>query len=296
MMKKITTLLTLCLGIALSANAQLLYKVSGNGLSQPSYIFGTHHLAPLSVKDQIASLPQAIADTKQVYGELVMADATKPESLMKMQQSAMMPADTTLQMLLSPADYQKVGALVKEYMKMDLSMLGNLKPAGVNQALTMLFYMKHLPGYNPQEQLDTWFQSEATKAGKKVSGLETMQHQIDVLFNNQSLKRQAEQLACFVNDTAKAVRQVKELNQAYMKQDVAALLRLMEERENNACDPSPAEWADLLDNRNKDWVTKMPAIMKDAPTLFVVGAGHLPGKVGVLALLKKKGYKVEAMK
>ena len=34
--------------VALSANAQLLWKVSGNGLSSPSYIMGTHHLAPVS--------------------------------------------------------------------------------------------------------------------------------------------------------------------------------------------------------------------------------------------------------
>ena len=34
--------------VAFSANAQLLWKVSGNGLNQPSYIIGTHHLAPVS--------------------------------------------------------------------------------------------------------------------------------------------------------------------------------------------------------------------------------------------------------
>ncbi len=42
--------------VALSANAQLLWKVSGNGLSSPSYIMGTHHLAPLSIKDGITGL------------------------------------------------------------------------------------------------------------------------------------------------------------------------------------------------------------------------------------------------
>ena len=52
----------------------------------------------------------------------------------------------------------------------------------------------------------------------------------------------------------------------------------------------------LLDNRNKAWIEKMPAIMKDAPTLFVVGAGHLPGSNGVLKLLKQQGYTVEPMK
>ena len=43
-------------------------------------------------------------------------------------------------------------------------------------------------------------------------------------------------------------------------------------------------------------VEKMPAIMTEAPTLFVVGAGHLPGDNGVLNLLKQQGYTIEAMK
>ena len=37
--------------VAFSANAQLLWKASGNGLNQPSYIIGTHHLAPFSIMD-----------------------------------------------------------------------------------------------------------------------------------------------------------------------------------------------------------------------------------------------------
>ena len=59
--------------VALSANAQLLWKVSGNGLSSPSYIMGTHHLAPLSVKDGITGLQKAMDETQQVYGELKMS-------------------------------------------------------------------------------------------------------------------------------------------------------------------------------------------------------------------------------
>lgn len=43
-------------------------------------------------------------------------------------------------------------------------------------------------------------------------------------------------------------------------------------------------------------IEKMPSIMKETPTLFVVGAGHLPGTNGVLKLLKEKGYTVEPMK
>ena len=59
------------------------------------------------------------------------------------------------------------------------------------------------------------------------------------------------------------------------------MLQLMEERDGNSCDPLPGEMEAMLDNRNKAWVEKMPAIMTEAPTLFVVGAGHLPGDNGV---------------
>ena len=67
--------------VALSANAQLLWKVSGNGLSSPSYIMGTHHLAPLSVKDGITGLQKAMDETQQVYGELKMSDIQSPATI-----------------------------------------------------------------------------------------------------------------------------------------------------------------------------------------------------------------------
>ena len=82
--------------VALSANAQLLWKVSGNGLSSPSYIMGTHHLAPLSVKDGITGLQKAMDETQQVYGELKMSDIQSPATIQKMQKMMMIESDTTL--------------------------------------------------------------------------------------------------------------------------------------------------------------------------------------------------------
>ena len=52
----------------------------------------------------------------------------------------------------------------------------------------------------------------------------------------------------------------------------------------------------MIYGRNENWAGQMPAIMKQVPTLFVVGAGHLPGDNGVLNLLKQQGYTIEAMK
>lgn len=294
-MKKILGIL-LFICVALNSNAQLLWKISGNGLEKPSYIFGTHHLAPLSIKDSIAGMPQAINETSQVYGEVVMSEMAAPAFMQEMQKMMMLPADTTLQSLFTPEQYELLGKTVKENLKADISMLAQLKPAVISQQLELIFSMKHLKGFNPQEQLDTYFQQQAQQNGKKVGGLETAQSQLDVLFNSQTLRRQAELLSCAISNIEKTIETSRKAVVFYKAQDLNGLLSLFEEREGNSCDPLPGELEALLDNRNKAWSKKMPTIMKDAPTLFVVGAGHLPGNNGVLNLLKEQGYTLEPMK
>lgn len=294
-MKKILGIL-LFISLALNANAQLLWKISGNGLEKPSYVFGTHHLAPLSIKDSIAAMPQALNETSQVYGEVVMADMMTPAFMQEMQKNMMLPADTTLQSLFTTQQYEQVGKVVKENLMADISMLAQLKPAVIMQQLVVILSMKYLPGFNPQEQIDAYFQQQAQQNGKKVGGLETAQSQLDILFNSQSLRRQAEQLFCTASDIEKTMKQSKELVNCYKVQDLDGVLRLMEEREGTSCDPLPGEMEALIDNRNIAWTKKMPAIMQESPTLFVVGAGHLPGDKGVLNLLKQQGYTLEPMK
>ena len=146
-MKKILGIL-LFIGIALNANAQLLWKISGNGLEKPSYILGTHHLAPLSIKDSIAGLPQAVDGTSQVYGEVVMSEAMSPEFMQTMQQNMKMAGDTTLQALFTPEQYELVGKAVKENLMADIAMLAKMKPAFITQQLTLILCMKHLGGFN----------------------------------------------------------------------------------------------------------------------------------------------------
>lgn len=293
MKKTLVFMLLLC--ITLGAQAQLLWKVSGNGLDRPSYVIGTHHLAPLSVKDSIANLQQAIDQTEQVYGEIVMDDANNPEILMKMQQAMMLPADTTLKSFYTQAQYDTIAAVVKNYMGVDLALFDKLKPATITTQLSVALAMKSLKGFNPQEQLDTWFQTQARQAGKKVGSLETIDMQINVLYNSQTLMRQALLLYCTATHIEQGVDQSLRMNQAYMKQDLDELLAIIEEKMSDACDSTPEEISTLIYGRNANWACQFPSIMKQSPTLFVVGAGHLPGPQGLLKLLQKQGYTVESM-
>ena len=204
----------------------------------------------------------------------------------------MIDSDTTLTSLLSPEDFETANKFCKENLMLDLSAAPKLKPAFLLNNVVVAAYVKHVGKFNPQEQLDTFFQSQAAQNGKKVDGLETAEFQFNLLFNGSSLQRQAQLLMCTLNN----IENLKKLTNAYMKQDLNTMFKISEERKGNQCDALPSEEDALIYDRNKTWAQKLPAIMKAAPTFVAVGALHLPGNKGLLSLLKKQGYTVEAVK
>lgn len=291
-MKKIFLSLLL-LAFTLCSNAQLLWKISGNGLNSPSYVIGTHHLAPLSILDSIPAYKSALENSSQVIGELVMSEMQSPEFMQKMQGVMMISGDTTLQTLFTPAQYELVNQATKENMQLDLAMAPKLKPAFINMNMAVILYIKSFGNYNPNEQLDTYFQTEGIKQGKKIIGLESPMYQMDILFNNAPLTRQAELLLCTINNQEKSLKQIKSLTDAYMKQDLTGMYNVSQEQLNNGCDSTPEEEAAMIDNRNFNWANELPAMIKDNPSFIAVGALHLPGENGLINLLRQKGYTVE---
>lgn len=294
-MKKISMLLML-LCITLGANAQLLWKISGKDLPKPSYVFGTHHLAPLSITDSIAGFRQALNQVEQVYGEIVMEDMTQAANLQKMQQAILLPGDTTLHTLFTPAQYDSLAATVKTLMGADLKMFDNIRPAFLSTQISVLLAMKTVQGFDPKQQLDSWVQAEARKMGKAVGGLETMDFQMGILFGSQSLKRQAEQLYCSIQHLDLMEQQTVKMTAAYMQQKLDVLEKVITEKMGNVCDALPEEEEVLIYGRNSNWAQAMPAIMKQKSTLFAVGSGHLTSQRGLLQLLRNEGYKVEAVR
>nr|WP_320059459.1 TraB/GumN family protein [uncultured Bacteroides sp.] len=294
MKRNLVILFVACL--ALNVNAQLLWKVSGNGLSKPSYILGTHHLAPLSIIDSIKGLQTAFDATTQIIGELKMSEVQTPAAMQLMQQKMMIENDTTLQALFTPEQYTTVNNFTKENLGFDLSQMPKVKPAFITNNAVVVLYMKHVGNFKPQEQLDTYFQTKGIERGKKVDALETLDFQFNLLYNSMSLRRQAELLLCELSDVDKLVNNTKKLTTAYMIQDLNTMYKLSLEKEGAPCDPLPGEMEAMIDDRNKTWATKLPALMAADPTFVVVGALHLPGEDGLLNLLKKQGYTVQAVK
>ena len=282
--------------ITFNSQAQLLWKISGKDLVQPSYIFGTHHLAPISIVDSIAGLKAAMNDIQQVYGEVSTDEMESPDAVAKFQEAALLPGDITLNSLFTKEEYKSVATSLKTLMGVDLKVFDKIKPTFINAQLSMYLAMKNLKDFDPQQQLDTWFQKEAKRQGKLIGALETIDYQLKVLYGSYTLERQAHLLYCSIKHLDYMELQTKEMSAAYMNQDLDRLLEIMEEKTNDSCDSLPEEEDALIYKRNANWAKQMPSLMKERPTMFVVGSGHLPGDRGVLNLLKKQGYTVEGIK
>lgn len=283
-----TVLCSLFLSIATVTSAQVLYKVEGNGMASPSYLFGTHHLAPLSKIDEFGARTPFEA-ASQVAGEIDMTiDQMQLAAIM--QPHMMAPVDSTLTKVISPEDFTVIS---KEFEKwapmqgMQLQMLDMMKPMAVTSMVTVGMVAKDMPDYNPAEQLDTYFQAQGKNDGKKIVPLETADFQATVLFDSTPIAYQAEALVELLKDPAKAMEQAKELNEAYNNQDLDAMLKMTE-----AEDEHPEFMIALLDRRNANWLTKLPDIMKEGSTFVAVGALHLAGEKGLVEGLRKLGYTV----
>lgn len=284
-----------------SAQAQLLYKISGKGLKAPSYIVGTYHLAPASYVDSIPGLRAAFEATEQVCGEVDMLETMKPENLAKMQEAQMLPEGKTLSSLLTAEQLNRLNALLREVMGVDLTnpamagQLDKVTPMALETTLTLLLYMKNVAGINPADMIDTYFQREAMKGGKKVIGFETADFQMDILYGA-PLEKQVEDLMCFVDNFQEQVEMADFITAAYFAQDLEQLEELNLEEQKGTCTSDPEDNDKLLYNRNANWVKAMPDIMKEHSTFFAVGAFHLCGERGVLRMLEADDYKIEAVK
>lgn len=302
-MKKIIGIITLLFVSVVAVQAQLLYKISGNGLEKPSYIIGTFHFANVGFVNKIDSVKEALTATEQVYGELVISDTKLPSAKTKSVNAMTLPAGQTLTSLLSADQLKRLNVMLKQYMSADLNNPGvkkqmdNLKPSAVATQLSLLIYLtNHMGEFDPTALFDDYFQAQAVKNHEPVGALETLDEQLDLLFNKEPMKRQVEKLMCLVDNAESENLITEKTAEAFYNQNLVEMEKVLNEKLGNSCDDTPEEENALIYDRNAAWVKKMPEIMKAKPTFFAVGAMHLVGPKGVLQLLKDAGYTVEGVK
>lgn len=300
----IILIITLLLVPIFNASAQeadkytgaLLWKVSGNGLSQPSYILGTHHLAHVDFVDSIAGLNDVMNSAEQIVGELLLADQVAMQA--RLQQASMMQPGETYRDMLSEQDFQALDNGMKTMVGVGMNQLGQLKPGMLSMLYTVALYSKLHPEFNPMlhEAIDAYVQRLGSESGKEIFGLETEDDQIYILFDAEPLKDQAEALVCTVKNSDMVKEQLEKLNEYYRSGNLKGMYDLSFNSPNDPCKISPLQKSIVLESRNNKWLEKLPRMMGEKPTLIAVGALHLAGQEGLLYQLAEKGYNIEPVR
>lgn len=271
------------------SQAQLLWKVSGNGLKETSYIFGTHHLIPLSFLDSIPGLYKSFNTCNAVVGEVVInsIDATS-----KIKQASMMPDHKTIKDFLDSTKYHIVDNELKTTLKIGLNELSRLHPSLILSLYEIELFRRVTKVYD-DAQSDSYFQIAANEKGKKVFGLETIDKQIELLFDTKDLQSQADLLFETIQSKDSVSNEMITLNTLYKKGNLDKLYLFSKNTENKT-GISDEKMVELLDKRNEAWITQLPDLMRKNNCFIAVGALHLPGKTGIIEKLRALGYKVKA--
>lgn len=281
-------------------NGGLLWKISGNGLTKPSYIFGTYHLMHYQFLDSVPRFYDCYDSVEQVVGEIQMDSTNLRKSMSDYVYSnkIKMPRDTTYDHLFSANELLLVDSVFLKY----IGCKSNQVFAKPDFMMNILFFklmgsQSGVSTANYNEFLDAYLtNSQAKLKGLNRLSLETVSAQMDLLFGQQmNLNDGAKALIRFIKYDLSQMRpdyQMKVLL-AYRKQD----LDLLATMNIDSCANGNQNLMDKFGKyRNIEWMKKLPSIIQSKPTMIVVGAFHLCHEYGLINEFRKLGYTVEPIK
>jgi uncharacterized protein YbaP (TraB family) len=289
-MKKLTPLFLLWL-VATGATAQynsLLWKISGNGLKEPSYLFGTMHTADgriVSLGDKITA---PYFRTAKTYAMELDPNEAMDMSLMS---KLMMGSGNSLGQLLPPGDYSFLDSIVNKKTGYPMMLFDNVAPIYIMTILeTVGLGLSDSSVDGNSDVLDMYLYNKAKDENKKIIGIETVQEQLNAL-GALSYKEQAKLLAEEIDSLKQNSSSGKEEVNYYLKQDLDGL----NAHDEDAQKPEKFYKALVLD-RNARMANRIAGFIHKESTFIAIGALHLPGEKGVIELLRQKGYLVEPVK
>jgi uncharacterized protein YbaP (TraB family) len=266
----------------------LLWKISGNGIKDTSYLYGTIHLIDKKNFVLTPQLKRSFKKTQALVLEVnIEMDApTKQEMARKM----MYPNRQSIKNYVSPSDYNYLHSYLIDTLK-----ISALKTT-IYEMMTPFFFESIVTA----EQIDnvkSYEKTLAKMAGKKEKlFVETIQEQMEIV-RGDSLELEIENLMKNIRaGKLNADKEMKEMIKLYVNQDLQELYNYVTtsfiELEK---DPAKRDemLAKMLTNRNKKWIPLLTNWMQEKSLFIAVGAGHLAGDEGVINLLKRQGYTVE---
>ena len=280
-LKSIWFLLVLVLGwvspTITHAQNSLLWKIDHPKKKQRGYVFGTMHVIP---KERFKPAP--ILDSLIHKCDMVVTEIGLDlflEERFDLATSMVFENKTSLEDHLSKEKMERLKRVLIDTLKFKESRLKNqyfnLKPMFMSTIL-----LAGLIG--PVEAYDMWVDKKATEYEKQKGSLESVYNQIGFI---DSIPLET-QLGWIDDLNSSMLENYFEMLSVYESGDLDSLLSMSKEDPNTTADYQ------LRTLRNRNWIPKMIRQMESQRVFFAVGALHLPGKDGLVELLRSEGYTV----
>ncbi|OLP42799.1 polysaccharide biosynthesis protein GumN [Rhizobium oryziradicis] len=275
----------------------IFWKIEKPGL-KPSYLLGTMHVTDPRVLTMPKGAQDAAkgADTIIVESDEVLDDKKAAIALMAKPELSMFTDGSTITSHLTPEQVKELEAGLKKR-GLALSAVNRMKPWIIASfvALPACELARKAEGTS---FLDKRIAQDAANAGKRVVGLETYAEQLEAL-NDLPMAFHLKSLI----DTLQLGDTMNDVNETmidlYLKGDIGAIMPLLQ-----AISPDPASAKDadyaafeqrIVLDRNKIMAERAAPTLNQGNVFMAVGALHLPGEGGVVALLRQQGFTVTAM-
>lgn len=279
---------------------RLLYRISGNGLQNNSFIIGSCALAEGDSINKITDCNKIVEWVDQVCAASVLISSQPLESqpsdnsksTKKQDTFKKLPAGKTLRSVMKGEDFRKVKAYAQKTWFKDIKDYENtslyadfikMTPATVLSAFRGMKMMKQ--NIDQDKMVGKYIQQVAATSKKKIFGLQD-KIELQLTADDDNMEKQVAALLAFIDNEVNGIDDTQMFLDAYYDQDVNRLYKLA------TANKSPEELEKSLFSVNENWLNSMPAIMFEGSTLFVVDAIQLCGERGILKGLQDLGYDV----
>jgi uncharacterized protein YbaP (TraB family) len=303
----------------------LLWKITGNGINAPSYLFGTVHLQEgMQIFDSIRNLDSIFISTKQLISEIDILKShrnlgfNKNDENTKKAHDFLKPwpiADSTYENILSSREsaildsalsFDKSLKIIKDWKIRPLNAISFIKRA----------YDKNYNNFNKSNVydstkniiIDNYFQLQANKY--KMDIIELDSGNIRQIVNDSivshlpqlSYRSEVDLLIYYVQN----MRQIDSLQREYLKMTMSkylhqeinfikmqpqeGILQILSYLGNDKCTEILNRF--ILDERNNLWIKQLPSLIKNKSSFIAVGAAHLGGDKGLINQLRNLNYTV----
>ena len=215
----------------LPTEKSLLWEISGNELSTPSYLFGTIHIINKEDYFFTPTMENALKGTEGVAFEIDMEDMTDFSKIMGMMSSMYMKDNKTLRDLLTDEEYKEVDDHFQK-MGLPLSFLERIKPMFLSMMAgggeDMMNFSLGGDSESSMVSYEMQLMDMAKDQEKEIMGLETMEFQMS-LFDSIPYDAQAKMLLSSIQEEGieEGEGELERMIKLYKAQDIQGMQNIV---------------------------------------------------------------------